>query len=76
MELIWLSLRQSKGLSFGDLAALGIVDAERRAAKCVDRYIRKEFVINEGGNLRLKGRGWIFMDEIVTDLANAYSNLE
>ncbi len=76
MELIWLSLRQSKGLSFGDLAALGIVDAERRAAKCVDKYIRKEFVINEGGNLRLKGRGWIFMDEIVTDLANAYSNLE
>jgi oxygen-independent coproporphyrinogen-3 oxidase len=26
--------------------------------------------------LRLEGRGWIFMDDIVTDLANTYSNLE
>lgn len=76
MELIWLSLRQSKGLRFEDLRALGIDDAELRASACVDKWLRKDFVINEGGNLRLKGRGWIFMDEIVTDLANVYSNLE
>lgn len=76
MELIWLSLRQSKGLRFEDLRALGIDNPESRSAACVDKWIRKDFVINEGGILRLKGRGWIFMDEIVTDLANAYSNLE
>lgn len=76
MELIWLSLRQSKGLRFEDLRALGIGNPESRSATCVDKWIRKDFVINKDGILRLKGRGWIFMDEIVTDLANAYSNLE
>ena len=76
LELIWLSLRQEKGLLFDDLRALGIDNPELRASTCVDKWLRKDFVINEGGNLRLKGRGWIFMDEIVTDLANVYSNLE
>ncbi len=76
MELIWLSLRQSKGLRFEDLRALGIDNPESRSAACVYKWIRKDFVINKDGILRLKGRGWIFMDEIVTDLANAYSNLE
>ena len=76
MELIWLSLRQSKGLRFEDLRAMGIDNPESRSAACVNKWIRKDFVINKNGILHLKGRGWIFMDEIVTDLANAYSNLE
>ena len=76
MELIWLSLRQSKGLRFEDLRALGIDNPESRSAACVNKWIRKDFVINKNGILHLKGRGWIFMDEIVTDLANTYSNLE
>ena len=76
MELIWLSLRQEKGLLFDDLRALGIDNPESRALACVDKWGCKDFVIKKDGKLRLKGRGWIFMDEIVTDLANVYSNLE
>ena len=76
MEYIWLSLRQSKGLSFKGLREFGIEDAEDKAASCISKWVGKEFVINKNGVLQLKGRGWIFMDDIVTDLANAYSNLE
>ena len=76
MELIWLSLRQSKGLDFADVRAFGIENPEARASSCVDKWNRKEFVINKNGNLRLNGLGWVFMDEIVTDLAEIYSNLE
>ena len=76
MEYIWLSLRQSKGLSFKGLREFGIEDAEDEATSCISKWLGKEFVINKNGVLQLKGRGWIFMDDIVTDLANAYSNLE
>ena len=76
MEYIWLSLRQSKGLSFKGLREFGIEDAEDKSASCISKWFGKEFVINKNGVLQLKGRGWIFMDDIVTDLANAYSNLE
>ena len=76
MEYIWLSLRQSKGMSFKGLGGFGIEDAEDKAASCISKWIGKEFVIKKNGVLQLKGRGWIFMDDIVTDLANAYSNLE
>jgi oxygen-independent coproporphyrinogen-3 oxidase len=45
------------------------------------RWAEKGFILYEKlanflQNLRLVGRGWIFMDDIVTDLANSYSNLE
>jgi oxygen-independent coproporphyrinogen-3 oxidase len=76
MEYIWLSLRQSKGLSFKGLREFGIEDAEDEATSCISKWLGKEFVTNKNGVLQLKGRGWIFMDDIVTDLANAYSNLE
>ena len=76
MELIWLSLRQSKGLRFEDLTALGVDNPESRVSTCIDKWEHKDFVIRERGYLRLKGAGWIFMDDIVTDLANTYSNLE
>ena len=76
MEYIWLSLRQEKGLSFAGLRQFGIEDAEVRAKSVLNKWDCKEFVINSDGIVRLKGRGWVFMDEIVTDLANVYSNLE
>jgi oxygen-independent coproporphyrinogen-3 oxidase len=49
-----------------------------------ERWISKGFLKHENLSnllqrkscLRLEGRGWIFMDDIVTDLANTYSNLE
>ncbi|WP_297701441.1 radical SAM family heme chaperone HemW [uncultured Fibrobacter sp.] len=76
MELLWLSLRQSRGLSFADLEAMGVRDAEKLAGHCIDKWLGKNFVVKSDGSIRLSGRGWIFMDDIVTDLSNVYSNLE
>ena len=80
MELLWLSLRQSKGLSAEDLEKMGIVLDK----SVCERWVSKGFLTQRNllnllqtkSNLCLNGRGWIFMDEIVTDLANSYSNLE
>ena len=80
MEFLWLSLRQSKGISTEELQKMGI---SLDKSVC-DRWISKGFLKHENmSNLlqrkscfRLEGRGWIFMDDIVTDLANSYSNLE
>lgn len=80
MELLWLSLRQSKGISAEDLKKMGITLDK----SVCERWISKGFLTTEKlanllqtqSSLRLNGRGWIFMDDIVTDLANSYSNLE
>ena len=80
LEFLWLSLRQSKGISTEDLQKMGI----SLDKSVFDRWISKGFLRHEiMSNLlqrkscyRLEGRGWIFMDDIVTDLANSYSNLE
>ena len=80
MELLWLSLRQSKGISAEDLEKMGIALDK----SVCERWISKGFLkqcnllnlLQTKSNLRLDGRGWIFMDDIVTDLANSYSNLE
>lgn len=80
MELLWLSLRQSKGISTEDLEKMGIALDK----SVCERWISKGFLkrcnllnlLQTKSNLRLDGRGWIFMDDIVTDLANSYSNLE
>ena len=80
MELLWLSLRQTKGISAEDLKNMGI---SLDKSVC-ERWISKGFLkqcnllnlLQTKSNLSLNGRGWIFMDEIVTDLANSYSNLE
>lgn len=80
MELLWLSLRQAKGVSIEDLQNMGI---SLDKSVC-ERWISKGFLTTENipnllqiqPALRLNGRGWIFMDDIVTDLANSYSNLE
>jgi oxygen-independent coproporphyrinogen-3 oxidase len=78
METLWLSLRQSKGVSVETLRMLGITLDEN----VCKRWIDKEFLTYDNcsnptrKSLKLVGRGWIFMDDIVTDLANTYSNLE
>ena len=80
MEFLWLSLRQTKGISPEGLRKLGI---SLDKSVC-ERWIQKGFLTTEllsnllqiQPGLRLSGRGWVFMDEIVTDLANSYSNLD
>lgn len=80
MEFLWLSLRQSRGICTEDLQKMGI---SLDKSVC-DRWISKGFLKHENlsnllqrkSSLSLEGRGWIFMDDIVTDLANSYSNLE
>jgi hypothetical protein len=71
-----------------EIEALGMDDAvieftqsEGDAAHIARRWAEKGFILYEKlanflQSLRLVGRGWIFMDDIVTDLANSYSNLE
>ena len=78
METLWLSLRQSKGVSAETLQKLGIALDENVCNHWIDKgYLTYDNLSNSPQKcLKLMGRGWIFMDEIVTDLANTYSNLE
>lgn len=80
MELLWLSLRQSRGIILNDLAKNKIKLSEECCSKWIEKgFLKREIVTNFLQNtqsLRLEGRGWIFMDDIVTDLANSYSRLE
>ena len=76
MEVIWLSLRQEKGLSIADMQRFVTPDSNKRMERCLDKWMGKKFVIKKDDKLCLTGRGWIFMDEIVSELANSYSNLE
>lgn len=62
-EMIWLSLRQAKGLCLKDLAAQGFSLDER----CVEKWIGRGYLVREDDRVRLVDRGWIFMDEVVTD---------
>lgn len=79
-EVIWLSLRQSSGLDLELLKSMNVRLLENGYSK----WIAKGFLAFEnreigGANhrfLQLVDRGWIFMDDIVTDLMNSCSNLE
>jgi len=71
MEYFWLSLRQSSGLDLQGLETFGV----KLDPRCYERWLQKDFIQIEDNFLRLKGRGWIFMDDIVTDLAKDYSTL-
>lgn len=66
MEFIWLSMRQKQGLDLRALEKLGVVIPE----SAYEKWIQKNFIKIQDGFLRLEGRGWIFMDDVVTDLAN------
>ena len=76
MECIWLSLRQAKGLSIASLLHFGINDSDKRLIRCIDKWLCKKYILKKDDSLCLVGRGWVFMDDIVTDLANCYSSLE
>lgn len=80
MELLWLSLRQSKGLSTEDLKKMGISLDKSVCERWISKgFLKQDNLLNLlqiNANLKLDGRGWVFMDDIVTDLANTYSNLE
>ena len=66
-ERVWLSLRQRSGLDLNALAADGIAVSPEG----YEPWVQKGFAAVEGGILKLVGRGWIFMDSIVTDVLNA-----
>ena len=34
-------------------------------------WVKKDFAMLDSGVLKLVGRGWIFMDSVVTDVLNA-----
>ena len=66
-ERVWLSLRQRSGLDLNVLAADGFAVKPEGYTP----WIQKGFAMVEGGILKLVGRGWIFMDSIVTDVLDA-----
>ena len=66
-ERVWLSLRQRSGLDLNALAADGVAVSPEG----YEAWVKKGFATLEGGFLKLVGRGWIFMDSIVTDVLNA-----
>jgi len=68
-ERVWLSLRQRSGLDLNALKSDGIVVSPEGYQPWVD----KGFATIEKGVLALQGRGWIFMDSVVTDVLNACS---
>ena len=66
-ERVWLSLRQRSGLDLNALKSDGVVVSPEGYSSWVD----KGFATVEKGVLALQGRGWIFMDSVVTDVLNA-----
>ena len=66
-ERVWLSLRQRSGLDLNALKSDGIVVSPEGYQPWID----KGFATIEKGVLALQGRGWIFMDSVVTDVLNA-----
>lgn len=87
-EIVWLSLRQSCGLDLTQLQMQGFELNEKLYSKWFNEgFLAKEnrLVHNASAEagcavnhtfLTLKNRGWIFMDDIVTDIMNSCSNLE
>lgn len=66
-ERVWLSLRQRSGLDLNALAADGI----SVSPEGYEPWVKKDFAMLDSGVLKLVGRGWIFMDSVVTDVLNA-----
>lgn len=80
MEIVWLSLRQSVGLDVNELEKIGVKIPDGK----IDKWLARGFVswaerpVNDINHrfLQLVSRGWIFMDDIVTDIVNSCSKLE
>ena len=66
-ERVWLSLRQRLGLDFNALKSDGVVVSPEGYRP----WVEKGFATADDGVLKLVGRGWIFMDSVVTDVLNA-----
>ena len=66
-ERVWLSLRQRSGLDLNALKSDGIVVSSEGYMP----WVEKGFATADDGVLKLVGRGWIFMDGVVTDVLNA-----
>ena len=66
-ERVWLSLRQRSGHDLNALKSDGIVVSPEGYMP----WVEKGFATADGGVLKLAGRGWIFMDSVVTDVLNA-----
>lgn len=67
-ELVWLSLRQSKGLDLPEFCKkFGNINASSYA-----KWVEKGYLVLDNDMLRLAGKGWIFMDSIVADILNGY----
>ncbi len=69
-EMIWLSLRQAKGLNLNELQSKYHYHL---TSDCFEKWIQKgwlECLKSSNGNtfLRLVGDGWVMMDSIVEDL--------
>lgn len=76
MELFWLSLRQASGLDLDALKNMGYKLPEESLQKWISHdYLQYESDSSKS-RIQLKNRGWIFMDDVVTDLANQCSKLE
>lgn len=63
-EFIWLGLRQAQGvdLSFFELTKKAEILTKAQL------YIESEMLTYLSGNLKVKGRGWLMIDQIVVDL--------
>lgn len=70
-ELVWLSLRQSSGLRLAELSRMGFSVGECAYAKWLDKGFLAREESAEGVVLKLVGRGWVFMDDVVTDIMSA-----
>ena len=60
-EQLWLQLRQQKGV---DSSAL----KKESQIAAVKKWVQLGCIIHENGSIRLDGDGWVYLDEITTDL--------
>lgn len=63
-EMIWLSLRQERGL---DLVRLERDFGYKIQDEKLDRWLRRGFLARSGNSVKLVGRGWVMMDSVVED---------
>lgn len=75
MEFLWLSLRQAHGINLNELKKINVSIDMRVVKKWKEKGFLSVETITENKNsvtfIKLIDRGWIFMDDIVTDFANA-----
>lgn len=63
-EQIWLGLRQSKGVDLSQIEAGKLKEILEKAKS----YLSSKVLINSNGFLKVNGRGWLIIDQIVVDL--------